>query len=420
MRNFIKIINNIYFSLNFYSIFLIITCIPDFLNLNSVIFVNIYWVTKVALALFVIYYNFSRQSNKKIIITIFYWIVIVYVINIFIDVFLEYEIEFNNLYNIHGERDLLGFILGIIIAISFKNYNQIYNRNSFNVFYVTLFIGLFIAYFTSKENFSLDTSTIRFDANSTINSIVYGQLGCALCIVSIYALINFSVDYKRKILFVACFFLGLLSIMKASSRSPLAVIVIVNLFYLFSNKGFVKSLVLLLVFFIAIVVFINPFMDFFSEVLDSNLATRTARVFSERETSGRDEIYSNTYKLIQENFLLGSYYIIKSGPGIGSYPHNYILEVFMTNGIVVGILFLIVIFYSLMTSYKIIKMSHPATWVILLYLQTLVYGMFSSSLYSAQDFWALLLFTISLSIYNLKIINKEDKYQQEMRVSIVT
>src|SRR5690606_32888950 len=115
-------------------------------------------------------------------------------------------------------------------------------------------------YFFAIENLKLDTSNIRYDANSTVNSIGYGQAGCALCIISLYGIINQKANFLR-LIFLVALILGLMSIAKAGSRSPVVVLAFVVAFYFLARLGVVKGIMLMLVLLGLLIVYIDPIIE---------------------------------------------------------------------------------------------------------------------------------------------------------------
>lgn len=385
-----------HFSVNFYSIFLLITFIPDFIGMDSSLFRFSYWGLKVLLACWIIsksnrsFFQFTRLE------TLFLIIFFIYLANIFIDVFLD-PIPILN--SSRGLTDLIGFCLIMVLALSFRYDPAFHSPKSFWFFSISLAIGLILAYFLARVNTDLELSSgqIRYDANSTVNTIVYGQTGCALSLISIFGFFN----YKKKLFrlfFLVAFIIGMLSIAKAGSRSPVVVLALVSTFYFMARLGNVKGIIIIFIFIGLITIFKEPIIDLL-ESTGSDLAIRLTNMVVERETSGRDNIYSNTLNIIQDSPILGAYYFLPSGVGAGMYPHNFFLEVFLATGLLGGIPFMILIFISLVKAYKLLKVNHPCSWIIILYLQMLVYGMFSTGLYSSQDFWVLIFYIMSMKIY---------------------
>ncbi|WP_276165323.1 O-antigen ligase family protein [Zobellia alginiliquefaciens] len=318
---------------------------------------------------------------------LFVFVSAVYLINIFIDIFWQnYPVGMGN------PIDLMGFTLSILIALAFRYDKAFVSNHSFFFFLISLAIGLVIAFFLAKESpFPL---VGRYDANSTVNTINYGQMGCALSLVSVYGLLNRPFKYS-KLIYPLLFLLGIISIMKAGSRSPVVVLLAVSVFYFFAKAGFMKGIILVsctaLIFYFSIGILIE-----LSEAVGSSIVTRLLSAIETGETSGRDNIYENAIGQFLDSPFFGNYYLIPSGIAKGYYPHNFFIEAFMTVGIFGGIPYVVMVAVTMVKSYKVLKNRHPSGWIILLFLQILIFGMFSSSLYSSQDFWALSFFILSL------------------------
>ncbi|WKN40440.1 O-antigen ligase family protein [Tunicatimonas pelagia] len=381
-----------HFSLNLYSIFLIVTFIPDIVGINNSIIKYLFWVVRLSLALWIIYKDYRSAFRLSLFEFLFVILALIYTTNLFIDVFLDPIPALKN----SGFTDFIGFFIGIILALSFRYDSAFHSETSFKFFWVTLTFGLIVAYFLAIENTHLDVSNVRYDANSTINTIMYGQTGCALSLISLFGFIHYK-KATLKILFALTFVVGLLSIAKAGSRSPVVVLALVSIFYMIARLGKVKGLLILSVFVGLVLINIKAIIGLLSS-MGSSLAVRLTSMIQDKETSGRDVIYANALSIIEESPIFGSYYLIPSGIGAGGYPHNYFLEVFMTTGALGGVIFLALVIYSLFKSYNLIRAQHFSSWIVILYLQILVYGMFSTGLYTSQDFWILLFYTGSLKV----------------------
>lgn len=392
MFKYLKIYKQRYhFSVNFYSIFLLVTFIPDIIGMDAMAIRLGFWGLKVILAFWLIsksrdiLFRFSRWENLVLIIYL------IYGVNIFIDVFIT---PLPVTKGMNGIIDFTGFAVILVLLLSFRFDPAYHSKQSFSFFTISLTIGLILAYFFAIENLTLDASHVRYDANSTVNSIGYGQSGCALALVSIFGLINYKKNWVR-ILFILSFIIGMLSIAKAGSRSPVVVLALVMTFYFMARLGSVQGLIIVCILVTLMFLFIGPILEIMS-LIGSNLADRLVSMVENKESSGRDEIWKNVLNIIADSPVFGAYYVVPSGLGKGLYPHNFILEIFMGTGFVGGFPFLVMVFYSLSKSYKLIHIKHPSTWIIILYLQMIVFGMFSTSLYSSQDFWVLLFYVMSI------------------------
>jgi O-antigen ligase len=385
-----------HFSVNFYSLFLIATFIPDVLHIDNLVIKYSYWFIKVLLACLVISKDRRPLLNLGRLEVTYVLLVLLYAIIIFIDVFVApYPgLSKSDTFFKSGVTDFAGFILGIIIAFSFRYDPAYHSEKSFEFFWISLAIALVLAYFLSFENVDLDVSNTRYDANSTINSIMYGQTGCAMALISIFGLVN-NKKWLYKGLFFVTFLLGFISIGKAGSRSPVIVLAAVGVIYFVARVGVLKSLLIVVSFVTLLLAFINQIIVFLTSI-GSTLATRLTSMVMDNDSSGRDGIYSNAWSLIKEYPIFGSFYLMQNGVGAGGYPHNFLLEIFMATGIVGGIPFVILLLVSVYRAFKLLKSRHESSWIVILYLQIIVYGMFSTGLYTSQDFWVLLFFMISM------------------------
>lgn len=385
-----------HFSVNFYSLFLIITFVPDVLGVNPAPVKYSYWFIKIILACLVIVKDKRPLFNFSQLEFLYFLLVLLYAVIIFADVFINPEplLSREDSFIASGVVDGLGFCLGVVIAFSFR-YDPLYSsESSFEFFWISLAVALVLAYFLSFESFDLDVVNGRFDANSTINSIMYGQTGCAMALISIIGITN-KKALRRRILFILTFILGIISIGKAGSRSPLIVLSLVSMFYFVARVGMFKTMLIVITVCGLIIAFISQIITFLQSIGSSLIPRLTSMIF-ENDSSGRDGIYANTLNLIKESPILGSYYLIRSGVGAGSYPHNFILEIFMATGIIGGIPFLCLLMITIYRAFIIIKNRHQSTWIVILFLQVIVYGMFSAGLYTSQDFWVLFFFMISM------------------------
>ncbi|MEP2278097.1 O-antigen ligase family protein [Maribacter sp.] len=389
---------NFHFSLNFYSIFLLVTFIPDILGLPPSIVNYGLWVIKSATAIWLVILYKKKWFLLNWGEQLFIFVSFVYLVNIFIDVFWQkYPVDMGT------PIDLIGFCLSILIALAFRYDKAFVSKKSYFFFLISLSIGLFIAFFLAKE--SPLPLIGRFDANSTVNTINYGQMGCSLALISIYGFLNYPFKYSR-LLFPVLFLLGIISIMKAGSRSPVVVLLLVTIFYFFAKSGLLKGF--FLVGCSVIVLFFSiDFLIELSEALGSEIVTRLLSAIETGETSGRDLIYENAIGHFLDSPVFGNYYLIPSGIAKGYYPHNFFIEAFMTTGILGGIPFTIMIAIIVFKSYNLLSKRHPSGWIVLLFLQILIFGMFSSSLYSSQDFWALSFFILSINFSESRTIRSK-------------
>ena len=89
-----------------------------------------------------------------------------------------------------------------------------------------------------------------------------------------------------------------------------------------------------------------------------------------------------------------------TGAGIDtleSYPHNLIVEAFVANGVVSGMLFIVLYVTSLWISYKMAEASPSRSWMPALYVQYATAVMFSGNIYGSNIFWGLMAAVVAWS-----------------------
>ncbi|MBC6999405.1 O-antigen ligase family protein [Cytophaga sp. FL35] len=389
----------IHFSLNFYSVFLLITFVPDFIGLPPSIASYALWTLRGITSFWIIYKYFKPIYLLSWQERLFVFVAGIYLLNILIDIFWQvYPMGMGSI------RDLIGFALSILVAVSLRYDPVIVSGRSYYFFLFSLALGLLIAFFVAQP--SPLPLVGRFDANSTVNTINYGQMGCALSLIALYGFLNKPFRYGYFV-YSIFFLLGIISIMKAGSRSPVVVLLTVSIFYFFAKAGLVKGLMLVvgaaLTFYLSL-----DFIIELSEAVGSSIVTRLLSAIETGETSGRDAIYENAIGHFLDAPIFGNYYLIPSGIAKGYYPHNFVIEALMTTGLVGGIPFLIMMIVCVVKCFILLKRLHPSGWILLLFLQVIIFGMFSSSLYSSQEFWALSFFILSIGNESLSLFKFED------------
>ena len=373
-----------HFLVNFYSLFLLVTFIPDILGINSSIVTNGVWLLRTIAALWLI-----NKHRKKIYILkfeekIFLLVAFIYFINLFIDIFLQYYPI-----GIGNSKDLIGFSLSILVAYSFKCDDSFSSDTSYLYFISTLSIGLILAFFLAVP--SPAPLIGRFDANSTVNTIIYGKTGCALAIIAIYGYRNYNFRFS-KLIFLFLTLLGILSIMRSGSRSPVVILLAVTAFYFITNFSFIKGIFIIGISSITLWLSLGILVEL-SELIGSDIVTRLIASIEDG-----DSRYKNVISIIKDSPILGSFYLIPSGIGKGAYPHNHFLEVFMTTGLLGGLPYVLMVIISLRKSFILLSQKRSSGWIALLFLQAFLYGMFSGNLYSAEDFWGLCFLVLSVDM----------------------
>ena len=216
-----------------------------------------------------------------------------------------------------------------------------------------------------------------------LNPIAYGHLGVSTALVSLWVLL-----IKRDInmLTILGVFIGVLGVVASGSRGPflsLAVCAILILMQLkFRTDKF--ALILIAVFLMCSILF-GLFSNFDSVYILSRIE---ASMF---EDDVRSKIFSDAYHVFLDNMFLGA------GYPFDVYPHNIVLEAFMSSGIVGGVLMVATLSMGVIASLRVLK-NKKFSWVSLLFIQYLLFSMVSGSIYYSNILWMLWVCVITLSV----------------------
>lgn len=132
-------------------------------------------------------------------------------------------------------------------------------------------------------------------------------------------------------------------------------------------------------------------MLFFADATGSALVKRLESLLHIQETLqlggtgvARIGIYQLAFQQFLENPILGSGLYLRA---VSSYPHNFILEAYMTTGVFGGTAFLIYFCTCCFRAIKIIRYFQAYSWVSLFFLHYAVYVQLSSGIITNHYFW---------------------------------
>lgn len=216
-----------------------------------------------------------------------------------------------------------------------------------------------------------------------------------------------NVKLINEIIFYLCSTVFVFGLFLTIKRGPIISFMVVCglVFYIKYRK---KSLLLLLLVLLLGGVF-GGFVIGFMEESASGLVDRFTTI-TEGGGSGRfgsdDSVYGTALGQIKESPVFGSYFrLLKSTyTDRGAYPHNIILELLMTGGLLLSIPFFIVIWKALRNGIRLLKHGGDQSLSTLCYTYILMTLMTSSSLLFKTEFW---LFMAILCTYNVNKLNPE-------------
>lgn len=235
-------------------------------------------------------------------------------------------------------------ILGVLI---------VYKNNFFNVF---------------LDRYYLINEEFIGEYGSMFTPIVISRLG-AIIVVN-----NLISQYKRhKYIEITSSILGIILLFLGASRAPLIICAVCVLIFLWTKSK--KQLFFYLVLISTIILLIKPFF----KILDLSLINRLANSENNRIEHWKSAIDGFINNPIFGNQIFDTY--------LFQYPHNIILESFMSLGFFGGILILIIIINSLRT-YNFFRRNNFFE-IYYLYAQFLIFAMISGSIFFSVEFWIL-------------------------------
>lgn len=192
---------------------------------------------------------------------------------------------------------------------------------------------------------------------------------------------------------IAPFLLG------ASRGSVIAFIlpfIVIN--FLKSGKGKLKSIVLMTLFIVVV--------GFLATLTGSGVFVRLITTYNKYESGnsadGRESYYSSSFDQFLGSPLVGD---SLQNELFKFYPHNIILEVMLSTGLIGLIPFLMLLYMAWRRSMRIINHRQELIWIVILYWQGFLQHMFSGALYSALWFWASLGLILSVRTKRPKPLN---------------
>lgn len=259
--------------------------------------------------------------------------------------------------------------------ISFKKYNNIILKS---IIFSGLIMGL-VSFFMYKELLTQGIGRISMaihenpDMESTISplALAYGGiLTVSLCLYRLIFEINNSI--KTKLYLYLCILVSFLMFFLGSTRGSLVVLVFVipTLIYFGNVKNKMKIS--------ALIIIAIPLIIYGAEKTGSSIFLRTAEAINSGDSSGREVLWAQAYEEFLMNPILGGRIEVS-----GIYPHNVILELLMSTGIVGFLIFMYLFIKSLNNGikYSLINKSYLIPLVILI--NGFVQHLFTSSLWSA-------------------------------------
>lgn len=248
----------------------------------------------------------------------------------------------------------------------------------------------------------------RFSA-AALNPISLGQYASSLSLVSLFLWLKAKDIFAPRlqpILTVASIIttiIGTIGVFLSGSRGPLislAICFLVLLFY--SQKLNLKSFLRLTLFIICVSLAFSFALEKSTGFIDRlfQLNEELSSTGSARHYYSRKNLYSIAFQTIDKNLFLGFGAELPDQLG---YPHNLILESFLSTGLIGGSIFVFLLIYFTVQSLLILSPKSKSSewgWLGILFIQYLISGLFSGSIYSSSILWYLMFSIMVISNFN--------------------
>lgn len=230
------------------------------------------------------------------------------------------------------------------------------------------------------ENFD----TLRAETE-VLNPIALGHLGTSILLMAIWKISEFPKTsfLERIAIYVCCAFAAFTLFVSASKGPILALFFALSLYAAIRPREFFSRDLIAFLLLLLIIGALN-----FSTLEDSFIVSRfTEGVFND---SVRIGLISQAIQLFQSSPIFGA-----GIEPLNTYPHNLIIESFLSFGLLTGIPFCTMLICTFSRIISLARHKECTFWVSLLFVQYCIAAMFSGSLYGSYIFWVLMVLVIA-------------------------
>ena len=330
----------------------------------------------------------AKKMMQKIMLLTALIFCVGYVIRLYFDLFI-----FNHELSKNHEYYWIWFIGGCFLpflALAIGVRKELDWSKIFNNFYcVSIVAGVLVMLnansFVGGDFGGYDSGRLRLDV---LNPISLGHLGGTIFLIATWRLF-FSGEFKAssRLIFYFGVVLGLYLLIASNSRGPIVAVFFGVLVAFFATKLKGKIFILMSIILFSLVV--PNIMIYMEEGLGITVYSRFfgQSFFQETTVVERSGFYAVAASSIFENIIFGAGV---EGGNLESYPHNVIIEAFLSVGIFFGTVFLILLSLGLVVCFRVSKNYPQLLWVGMLCMQYIVAAQFSGAIYASPNFWAAL------------------------------
>lgn len=374
--------------------FLFVGVVPNAIGLAEGSISVPYRIFVLAFSLFLIFSILFSQKITKIRwknyhLFIGFWIL--YTIRIIYDLYYSGIILAPNT----SPSEYMQFAFGVVLIPSFcvmliTQANNIDYEWVLKWIYRILFFTLLIAIY-SRGNSDL---VGRTSGDMSIGVLVFGQYGTTLSLLSLFYMVRGLKKNTNLIFYIIGFLIGFLAIFISASKSPLLALILVSLLFVILWFGGLKSFFFLAISSLVLYIFFTDIIYFLSNIFKSGLIERILYAIEVGGDKTRENYMITAINEFVNNPFFGNAILIQEYSVAGNYPHNIIVEAFMSLGFLGGIIILFWILKGIKNFYFATKQHSYLAWVGLIFLQYFIFSIFSGNIFSNNLFWIFSILTI--------------------------
>lgn len=211
-------------------------------------------------------------------------------------------------------------------------------------------------------------------------------------VVIMYLIYN-KVSFKAKLLSYLVIILNIIPFLLGASRGSIIALVLPFVILMIS-KSSAKTLIkgtFLLIFFVFGLYFVDTYFE-------ASLFERFLSIGDDIESGSSSSARVIIWNYSWEQFLNNPFFGDKlQTNNIDIYPHNIILEVLQSVGLVGFIPFMILLIYSFRICYIVFRSFPQYSWIPVIFIQAFSQNLFSGAVYTASWFWITMALLIALN-----------------------
>ncbi|MGG5599555.1 O-antigen ligase family protein [Myroides sp. C8-3] len=353
---------------------------------------------------------FSRVFRKRMLNNVFLtkYFVVFSVVFLF-----RFIVDFNNetTYYIPYSNLLFYFISFCFLPFFILHRLELNSRDLQSIFKALLYSGLLFAilsiYYYGKFVGSVSRLTAVETGEEVLSPLILSYCSSLIIGVMMFYVFFNKTTKKTLLLISTCIILSIVPFFLGASRGALVAVFLPIVLFVFVTKKRIYKLYIIL-----IVLLLGFGVTFLDSYLESGLIGRfsnTAQAIGDESDSAiRLRIWESSLQQFVNNPFLGDKLQMNFS---NHYPHNVFVEVLQAFGLVGFIPFSILVIVCINYCIKMFKNYQDYAWISIIFLQALVQGFFSGSIFTSAWLWSSMALVIAVfNFLNSKEDNNKIKY----------